>query len=141
MAPKLAAAAALAILAGAAPLGADPPPPDAGMFVEPKDALARDASPLLAGRDVRLEDVRVRSRTGNGLWVGYRSSRQIFVVPPDPSLVEELRVGVKIDVIGTLREPPAAAQARYRYALGPRTARRLSRAPLYVHAWSVTNKY
>lgn len=92
----------------------------------------------LAGTEVELDDVRVRAKSGNGLWVGYTRQRQIFVLPIDPSLVEFVTVGAALDIRGTLRETPSASQAVKTFAMGAQSARKLAGDRFYVDAWTVS---
>lgn len=92
----------------------------------------------LAGTEVELDDVRVRAKSGNGLWVGYTRQRQIFVLPIDPSLVEFVTVGAALDIRGTLRETPSAAQAVKTFAMGAQSARKLAGDRFYIDAWTVS---
>lgn len=92
----------------------------------------------LAGTEVELDDVRVRAKSGNGLWVGYTRQRQIFVLPIDPSFVEFVTVGAALDVRGTLRETPSAAQAAKTFAMGAQSARKLAGDRFYIEAWTVS---
>jgi hypothetical protein len=87
---------------------------------------------------VHLVDVPIRGKAGRGVWVGYEPGEQVFVVPMDPSSVEFLAVGARIDVRGELVAAPGAEHVRRHLALDASSARRLARAPHYVQAWSVT---
>jgi hypothetical protein len=62
----------------------------------------------------------------------------VFVLPVDPSFVSFVAVGAKVDLRGTLRESPAAAQAARDFALDRASSRRLANEPLYIDAWSIS---
>lgn len=111
---------------------------DAGAlgFATEEQVFSNDRS--LIGRGVSLDDQRVRGKAGNGLWIGGRG-RRVFVTIPDPSMLEALAVGARIDIRGELRAPLAARQAMLELATGARDARRLAASPFYIDAWSVTH--
>ncbi len=113
------------------------PPLEEG-FASADQVFAEDPPRSLADHEVHLEDVPVRRKSGRGLWIGYSARRQVFVVPVDPSFVSFVTVGAKVDVRGTLREPPGAAQAARDFALDRASSRRLANAPLYIDAWSIS---
>jgi hypothetical protein len=91
----------------------------------------------LVGTEVYLEDVPIRRKSGNGLWVGYGRRHLLFVAPIDPSSVEALAVGARIDVRGTLRRAPAPQQAAKIFALDAASTRRFASERLYLDAWSL----
>ncbi len=102
-----------------------------------KDELLEDPDALVPGTNVFLDDVKVRSTSGNLVRVSV-GRRQLYVAPVDPSVIQFLAVGAIIDVHGTLRETPSAAQAKLTYAASRRAAARMARDPVYVDAWSVS---
>lgn len=89
------------------------------------------------GTTVRLDGVVIRAKSGNVLRVSV-AKHEIFVVPHDPSALDFLTVGARLDVQGTLRRAPGARQAQLVYAMGAQEARRLARSRYYVDAWSVS---
>ncbi len=89
------------------------------------------------GTNVHLEDVPVRRKAGNGLWIGYSRRHQLFAVPIDPSFVEFVTVGARIDLRGTLRETPSARQATMVFALDRTSSRLIADEPLYIDAWTM----
>jgi hypothetical protein len=97
-----------------------------------------DAPANLADQNVNLENVTVRKKSGNGMWVGYTSRRQIFVVPADPSFIEFVAIGGRVDLHGTLRKAPSASQAKLTFGMDMASARRLGGEQLYIEAWSIT---
>ncbi|HSK04965.1 MAG TPA: hypothetical protein VK932_27140 [Kofleriaceae bacterium] len=113
------------------------PPLEEG-FASAEQVFAAKPPRSLADHEVYFEDVPVRRKSGRGLWIGYSARRQVFVLPVDPSFVSFVAVGAKVDVRGTLRESPAAAQAARDFALDRASARRLANAPLYIDAWSIS---
>jgi hypothetical protein len=119
-----------------------PPPPDCESLEEaeldPKQ-LYGASSASLADTVVSLDAVPVRSKSGNGVWVGYSPHRQIYVVPPDPSSIGFLTVGAKVDIHGTLRVTPSAGQATLSFAMDRGSAGRLARDHIYIDAWSMTS--
>jgi hypothetical protein len=95
--------------------------------VDPQGPITRidgDSPSQLAGSNVHLDDIPIRGKSGNGMWVGH-GERRIFIAPIDPSALEFLTVGTRVDIHGTAREAPNAAQARKVYAVDRSTARRL----------------
>lgn len=102
-----------------------------------KEELLEDPDALVPGTNVFLDDVKVRSTSGNLVRVSV-GRRQLFVAPVDPSVIQFLAVGAIIDVHGTLRETPSAAQAKLIYAASGRAAARMARDRVYVDAWSVS---
>jgi len=92
---------------------------------------------MTEGTNVRFESAVVRAKSGLLLRVAI-GKHEIFVAPPDPSSLEWIAVGAKVDVQGTLQRTPTAQQARLVYAMGPVEARRLARTRFYVDAWSVS---
>jgi hypothetical protein len=102
-----------------------------------RQIFADQESESLIGTEVYLEDVPIRGKSGNGLWVGYQRRHQLFVAPIDPSSVEALTVGARIDVRGTLRRAPAPRQAAKLFALDAASTRRFAGERLYLDAWSV----
>lgn len=132
----------LACAAGCRSVSAEPPPGDASPidaplgFATERQVFARAPA---VGLEVHLEDVRIASKAGRGLWIeGGRGRRQVFVVPIDPSQVEMLAPGARIDVRGTLRSSPSARQAALELGVGMRAARRIAASPHYIDAWAVT---
>ncbi len=113
------------------------PPLEEG-FASAEQVFAANPPRSLADYEVHLEDVPVRRKSGRGLWIGYSARRQVFVVPVDPSFVSFVAVGAKVDVRGTLRETPGAAQAARDFALDRASTRRLANEPLYIDAWSIS---
>jgi hypothetical protein len=120
----------------AQPAPAEPPLEEG--FASADQVFAAKPPRSLADHEVHFEDVPVRRKSGRGLWIGYSARRQVFVVPVDPSFVSFVAVGAKVDVRGTLRKSPAAAQAARDFALDRASARRLANAPLYIDAWSIS---
>lgn len=88
------------------------------------------------GTGVFFENAIVRAKTGIVLRV-LAGKHEIFVVPADPSVLDFLAVGAHVDIQGTLRHPPAAAQARLIYAMSTREASWLAHTRFYVDASSV----
>lgn len=89
------------------------------------------------GTSVRLDGVVIRAKSGNVLRVSV-ARHEIFVAPNDPSTLNFLTIGARVDVLGTLRRAPSARQAQLVYAMGAYEARRLARTRYYVEAWSVS---
>jgi hypothetical protein len=112
--------------------------------IEPVDPQAPitnldgDSPRRLAGSTVYLDDVPIRAKSGNGMWVGYTSQRRIFVAPIDPSSLNFVTVGTRVDIHGTAREAPNASLATKVFAVDGSTARRLGGDNLYIDAWSLT---
>jgi hypothetical protein len=105
-----------------------------------KEELFRERRELLVeGTNVYLEDMVVRAKSGVMTRVAY-GKHEIFVAPIDPSELQFVAIGARVDVRGTLREAPTAPQARLAYAMSPREARRLARHRIYVRAWSLTTR-
>jgi hypothetical protein len=127
----------VAILAVIGALGVTPAADDNDVFVG-KQRVFADLDSLSDGTQVWLQDVVVRAKNGNIVQVADHR-HEIFVAPVDPSSLEFLTVGAHVDVRGTLRRTPSAAQARFIYAMGPATARRLARDQLFVATAYVTS--
>lgn len=102
-----------------------------------KQELLEDPEALEPGTNVFLDDVRVRSKSGNLVRVSM-GRRQLYVAPVDPSVIQFLAIGAIIDVHGTLLETPSAGQAKLIYAASGRAAARMARDRVYVDAWSVS---
>lgn len=102
-----------------------------------QELFVRDPSLRVDGTNVYLEHMVVRAKSGHMMRVAY-GKHEIFVAPVDPSTLDFVAVGAKVDVRGTLRDAPSASQARLVYAMSPREARLLARSGVYVDAWSVT---
>jgi hypothetical protein len=98
--------------------------------------LFEDPRAVTDGTSVLFEQAVVRAKTGIVLRVA-AARHEIFVVPADPSVLDFLAVGAHVDIQGTLRRPPAAAQARLVYAMSTREAQRLAHTRFYVDASSV----
>ena len=103
--------------------------PGVELFDEPDE--------MTEGTNVRFEGAVVRAKSGLLMRVAV-GTHEIFVAPPDPSSLEFLAVGANVDVQGTLRRTPTAAQARLIYAMAPGEARRLARTRFYVEASAVS---
>ena len=101
------------------------------------EELFENHDQMAEGTNVRFQAALVRAKTGNLLRVAI-DHHEIFVAPMDPSSLEFIAVGSRVNVDGTLRPTPAAQQARKVYAMGPAEAKRLARTPFYVEAWSVS---
>jgi hypothetical protein len=114
----------------------EPAPPEGGPASLP-DLMEHRRELMAPGTNVYLEGMVVRAKSGQMLRVG-RGKQELFVVPVDPSSVEFIAVGAKVDVRGMLVETPSAGQARLIYAMSPREAHRIARQRVYVDAWSVT---
>lgn len=119
-----------------APESPDTPDPESGPVT--KDELFADPEEeMTAGTNVFLDDVKVRSKSGNLLRVG-DGRHQLWVAPNDPSVLDFIAVGATVDVRGTLRETPSAKQAALIYAASGRAAARMARDRFYVDAWFVS---
>jgi len=92
---------------------------------------------MAEGVNVRLEGAVVRAKSGIVLRVA-ADDHEIFVAPIDPSSLEFLAVGSRINVQGTLHAVPTAKQAQLVYAMGPKEARRLARSRFYLDAWALS---
>ncbi|MDX2091058.1 MAG: hypothetical protein SFX73_24575 [Kofleriaceae bacterium] len=92
---------------------------------------------MAPGTNVYLEGMVVRGKSGRTLRVG-RGKQELFVIPVDPTSVDYMAVGAKVDVRGMLVETPSAGQAKLVYAMSGREARRIARQRVIVDAWSVT---
>jgi hypothetical protein len=103
--------------------------PGVELFDEPDE--------MTEGTNLRLEGAVVRAKAGILLRVSV-GKHEIFVAPPDPSSLEFLAVGARVDVQGTLQRTPTAQQARLVYAMSRAEARRLAHTKFYVDAWSVS---
>lgn len=99
--------------------------------------LFADPEAMTDGTSVRLDGAVVRAKSGLVLRVAI-DKHEIFVAPIDPSSIEFLAVGARVDIQGTLHRAPSAPQARLIYAMGPAEARRLARTGFYVDAWAVS---
>jgi hypothetical protein len=103
------------------------------------ELFQRGSTLLIEGTNVHLEDMRVRSKSGVMMRVAY-GRHEIYVAPIDPSALDFIAKGARVDVRGSLRAAPSAAQARLVYAMSAREARRLARQRVYVDAWSVNTR-
>jgi len=101
------------------------------------DELFSEPDAMVDGANVQLDYAVVRAKAGNVLRVRV-DHHEIFVVPDDPSLLEWITVGARVNVSGILRPTPAAKQAQLIYAMGRAEARRLARTKFYVEASSVS---
>ncbi len=110
---------------------------DAGGPVFTAQELFADPEMMTEGTSVRLEGAVIRAKAGILLRVAI-DKHELFVSPIDPSVMEFLAVGARINVMGTLHRVPSPQQARLMYAMGPREAARLARTHFYVDAWSVS---
>src|SRR5262245_38685679 len=132
-------ATAIVVAALAGPARGQPPPKDAGVDtsfgpVTKKDLFASRKN-LIEGTNVHLENMVVRAKSG--LMARVSDGRhEIFVAPNDPSSLDFVAVGARVNVRGTLFRSPSAGQARLIYAMSAREARRLARDPVYVDAWA-----
>ena len=120
----------IAILLVTAAARAQPDTTDSEPFVS-KQQLFTDPDAMTDGTQVWLQDVVVQQISGNVLRIGDRH-HQLFVVPVDPSTLDFLTVGARVDVRGTLRKTPSASQARLIYAMSRSASRRFARDRLYV---------
>lgn len=116
----------------AAEAGSDTPGP-----VLTAQELFADPEAMTDGTSVRLDGAVIRAKSGLVLRVAI-DKHEIFVAPIDPSSMEFLAVGARVDIQGTLHRAPSAPQARLIYAMGPAEARRLARTGFYVDAWAVS---
>lgn len=130
--------ALLALLVSEGARAQNPPEaPDPESGPATKDELFADPEEMTAGTNVFLDDVKVRSKSGNLLRVG-DGQHQLWVAPDDPSVLDFIAVGATVDVRGTLRETPSAKQAALIYAASSRAAARMARDRFYVDAWFVS---
>jgi hypothetical protein len=102
----------------------------------PAQELFGDPDAMVEGTNVRLDQAVVRAKAGTMLRV-LIDHHEIFVSPPDPSKLEFVRPGARVNIQGTLRATPAAPQGQLTYAMSSGEAHRLARTKLYVDAWSV----
>lgn len=91
----------------------------------------------LAGTNIELSGVPIRTKSQNGAWVGESHFAQIFVEAPDPSLLQQLNVGDRIDVRGTLQKMPPPKEAVSKLGLDPNLHGQIAEEPLYVDATSI----
>src|SRR5262245_7373747 len=77
-------------------------PPDEPVLTAPELFATPDA--MSDGAIVRLDGVVIRAKSGNVLRVSV-ARHEIFVVPADPSTLNFLTIGARVDVQGTLRRP------------------------------------
>lgn len=140
-------ALAVALLASAAL--AQPPPPTTPVqppgppaaapgFATIEQIFARPGDHSAVGLGVYLVNVPIVAKAGRGFWIASPAGRRIFVVPIDPSQLEVLRVGARVDIRGDLRYPLAARQAALELGVGMNDARRIAASPHYIDAWSLT---
>lgn len=128
---------AVAIIVAGERLAASQKGSDASGPVLTAQELFADPESMTEGTSVRLEGAVIRAKSGLVLRVAI-DKHEMFVAPIDPSTIEFLAVGARIDVQGTLHRAPSAAQARLVYAMGPQEARRLARTGFYVDAWALS---
>jgi hypothetical protein len=130
----LALLAATTALGGVRHAAAQRPPqpvePPNEVFVD-KEQLFTHRDLMTEGTQVWLRDVVVLAKSGNVVKIGDHR-HELFVVPVDPSSLDFLTIGAHVDVRGTLRRTPSAAQARFIYAMGPAAARGLASARVFV---------
>jgi hypothetical protein len=124
---------AIVVAAGSASAERQPPVRE---FPATNDELFANRELLAEGTNVYLSDLVVRAKSGLVMRASYRH-HDIFIVPVDPSVLDFLAIGARIDVRGTLRDAPSVGQARLVFAMSASEARRLSRQRVYVDAWSV----
>lgn len=113
------------------------PQPDGGFYPATNQELLDTPALIAPGTNVDLQAVVVRAKSGNMMRVSL-GRRQLFVAPIDPSMLGFIRVGAIVDVRGTLRASPGAAQARVTYAIDRKSAAQLARDRVFVDAWSVS---
>ncbi len=126
------------VLAASAPLAISqtPPEPAPDEPVLTARELFSDPQAMTEGANVRLDSAVIRAKSGNVLRVA-TEHHEIFVAPNDPSSLNYLTSGARIEVLGTLRRSPSARQAQLVYAMPACDARRLARTRFYIDAWDV----
>lgn len=102
----------------------------------PVDELFENPDLMTDGTNVRIDQAVVRAKTGTMMRVRV-NDHEIFVSPIDPSSMEFIKVGARVNIQGTLRPTPTAPQGRLTYAMDASEARRLAKTKYYVDAWSV----
>ena len=116
--------------------------PDPGA-AEPVDVTVLVTTPdpdSYTSRRVQLANVRVQKRVSDRVfWVGPDGGQWLLVTHGDPTTVgpisaSALQEGQTVTVIGTLREPPTASEARAAWHLDQAGAEMLGRSRLYLVA-------
>jgi hypothetical protein len=125
-------------------LAAEPLAASQNGSAETSDSDVRTAAQLFAtpdamtdGLNVRIEHAVVRAKSGLVLRV-VADNHEIFVAPNDPTKLDFLAIGARVNVQGTLHRAPTAPQARLVYAMSRSEARRLAHTRFYIDAWALT---
>jgi hypothetical protein len=118
--------------------GEGPTPDDSGPASK-TELFEHPRALLQPGTNVHLENMVVRAKSG--LMVRLASGkREIYAAPLDPSSLQFLALGSRVDVRGTLVEAPSVGQAMLAFAMSAHEARRLAHSRVYVDAWSVSSR-
>jgi hypothetical protein len=91
----------------------------------------------LAGQGMQVEDAKVQSTEGKGLWIGNSSRSQMYVVPQASAELPRLSAGDRVDVTGILRKVPEPEEAVRQFGFAREAAEQISGEPLYLEASSV----
>lgn len=91
----------------------------------------------MEGQRVELDAIPVQSKIGNGLWVGWSHSNQIFVAPAEGTNLEDVDVGDYVSLSGTLRAMPEADAAMEQWDFHPAFRTQVAQEPLYVDATKI----
>lgn len=90
----------------------------------------------LIGQQVDLPPLRVRSKTPEGLWVGFSHFNQLFVVPPKAQMAG-IEVGDWVSIDGTLRAMPSATDAVAKWSMDEVLSAQIVEEPFYLEASAV----
>lgn len=85
----------------------------------------------LAGQEIELPPLRVRSKTPEGLWLGFSHFNQLFAVPPKAQMAA-VEVGDWVSVEGTLRAMPPATEAVAKWSMDEALSAQVAEEPLYL---------